>query len=297
MKFLDDWMSTAPGQLQRLGGCEYGDANSLGKAGKRAGSDSGIIASEGTTLANSSAGVHGPTSTRGLFVIGTDTDVGKTFVSVLLIRHLVSQGWRVGAYKPVASGVRAGTPGDAERLLAATGQAWPLDRVCPQSFADALAPPIAAAHQGQQVDDELLRAGAHWWLGRCDALVVEGAGGALSPLSHRWTVLDLAQELALPVVLVAQHRLGMMNHVLLTLEALQRRQLPVLALVINQLSNGASTGSTSGVSTGLDTDARASDAEAELRLEESLACLLPFCGKISCWVLQPHGSTLFQVGQ
>ena len=209
---------------------------------------------------------------RGIFVVGTDTDVGKTYVSCLLVRHLAARGMRVGVYKPVASGLVAGQLSDAERLLAASGQPWPLERVCPQTFAPALAPPIAARRVHRRVDEELLSGGVQWWRNACDVLLVEGAGGALSPLSDTLTVLDLACQLGYPLILVAGHRLGMINHTLLTLEAIERRSLTTLALVINEA---------------IDPACRATDS---VELAESVAMLQAFCGNLPCWTLG-HGGT------
>lgn len=221
----------------------------------------------------------------GLTILGTDTDVGKTHVAQLLIRQLVARGKRVGAYKPVASGVNdLASDSDPSRLLAATGLSCEVTRVCPQWFQTPIAPPISARRQHRAVDEPLLTGGAGWWKDQCEVLIVEGAGGALSPLGDHTTVLDVATELGYPVVLVAAHRLGMMNHVLLTLEAIRNRGLQLLALVVNQ--------------------AEASEPDSPVRLEESLACLLPFCnrilessrsndcGKIDCYALEYDGSTL-----
>jgi dethiobiotin synthetase len=190
--------------------------------------------------ANTLSGGDNPA--RGIFVVGTDTDIGKTYAACLLVAHLAQRGLAVGVYKPVASGVdispesAAGAGSDAERLRAATGRDWPSEWVCPQRFAAPLAPPLAARREGKVVDAAALVAGARRWSGQCDVLVVEGAGGALSPISDRWTVLDVAERLRYPLLLVAGHRLGMINHTLLTLEAAARRGLEVRCVVVNELA-------------------------------------------------------------
>jgi dethiobiotin synthetase len=176
----------------------------------------------------------------GLFVIGTDTGVGKTFVACQLAKLLVELGMRVGVYKPVASGNVDLFPSDAELLRASANQDCELECVCPQQFAAPVAPPIAAALEGREVDETLLLTGANWWLGRCDLLIVEGAGGALSPISSKQTVLDLAVQFGHPLLLVVANRLGAVNHTLLTLEAAHKRGLRVEAIVLNQLPNSPS---------------------------------------------------------
>jgi dethiobiotin synthetase len=173
----------------------------------------------------------------GLFVVGTDTEVGKTYVACRLIELLVELGMRVGVYKPVASGSEDAQPSDAELLRAAAQQNCDVKHVCPQQFAVASAPPIAAAAEGREVDEGLLVTGANWWLGRCELLIVEGAGGALSPISAQQTVLDLAIQFGFPLLLVVADRVGAVNHTLLTIEAAHKRGLRVEAVVLNRLPN------------------------------------------------------------
>src|SRR5437870_4243344 len=114
---------------------------------------------------------------RGLFVTGTDTGVGKTYVTELIARSLVAAGHRVGVYKPLASGCRpseAGAGGtqlvcdDAQRLWQAAGSPGELARVCPQVFAAPLAPHLAAAREGKRIDEKLLRDGILYWLDLSD---------------------------------------------------------------------------------------------------------------------------------
>ncbi len=187
----------------------------------------------------------------GVFIIGTDTEVGKTYQAVKLARALYARAIRVGVYKPVASGVAAEetigespaddltshdqAPSDAACLQAAAQRQEPIARICPQSFRAPLAPPVAARLEGRTVDEPMLRAGAEWWKNACDFLIVEGAGGALSPISDSLTVLDLASDLQLPLIVVAANRLGVVNHCLLTLEAAAARGLEVVGVVLNNL--------------------------------------------------------------
>jgi dethiobiotin synthetase len=175
---------------------------------------------------------------RGLIVTGTDTGVGKTYVAVEIIRALREQGVRVGAYKPVVSGRVSGGAGeywdDPARLQAALGCDVPIERIAPQRFLAPLAPPVAARLEGLVVDPGLLRRGIDWWIDRVDIVIVEGAGGLLSPLTETETLADLARDLGFPMVIVARLSLGTINHSLLTLEAADRRQLPVAGIVLNE---------------------------------------------------------------
>lgn len=168
---------------------------------------------------------------------GTDTGVGKTFVAAAIVRCLRTAGVRVGAYKPAVSGSEAGPLGpvwrDIEVLADACGREFPGERICPQRFEKPLAPPVAARLEGRAVDANLLREGAAWWSGHVDVLVVEGAGGLLSPLTERESVADLARDLGFPLIVVARTGLGTINHTLLTLEAAKTRGLAIAGIVMN----------------------------------------------------------------
>jgi dethiobiotin synthetase len=174
-----------------------------------------------------------------LIITGTDTGVGKTFVAVEIIRALHDQGVRVGAYKPVVTGSFHGAAGpvwdDLARLQAALGGGdVPIERIAPQRFLAPLAPPVAARIEGQTVDGELLRRGIDWWNGRVEVVVVEGAGGLLSPLTETESLADVARDLEFPLVVVARLSLGTINHTLLTLEAAASRHLPVAGIILNE---------------------------------------------------------------
>ncbi|NOX55106.1 MAG: dethiobiotin synthase [Planctomycetes bacterium] len=174
----------------------------------------------------------------GLFVTGTDTGVGKTYVTAMIAVALSNRGVRAGAYKPVCTGATPKKAGgvqweDVERLCAATGGQFDRRRICPQCFEAALAPPVAAEREKQSVDGQLLRDGAFWWTGRVDVLLVEGVGGLLCPLTATETVADLAKDLQLPLLIVARNGLGTINHTLLTIEVARHRGLAVAAVILN----------------------------------------------------------------
>ncbi|WP_417385211.1 dethiobiotin synthase [Gimesia sp.] len=177
----------------------------------------------------------------GLMVVGTDTDVGKTYITAAIARQLVAEGVQTGVYKPACSGsVRDENTGachwpDVEQLSDAIQSAVPVERICPQRFHAPLAPPVAAASEGQQINEGLLRAGAQWWQDQADFLLVEGVGGVLCPLSENMLIVDFAAQLQLPLLIVARAGLGTINHSLLTIEALQQRGLSIAGLILNDV--------------------------------------------------------------
>jgi dethiobiotin synthetase len=171
---------------------------------------------------------------RGLFVVGTDTGVGKTEVACALLAEARARGLDAIGMKPAQSGVAAGEPSDAERLRAACGGVEPLEAICPHSFAAPLAPALAARLEGREISLAAVVEAARSLAARHAAIVVEGAGGLLVPLTARETYGDLAVALALPVLVVARAGLGTVNHTALTVEALRRRGLEVQAIVLDR---------------------------------------------------------------
>jgi dethiobiotin synthetase len=181
-------------------------------------------------------------SLPGIFVVGTDTGVGKTYVAAAVTRVLVREGRRVGVLKPVATGaVRLGDSWrceDAERLIEAVGSGVPLERVAPVVFEEPLAPPVAARRSGTPLTADRVEAAVtsaiSWWRDRgAEVLIVEGVGGLLCPLAEGTTVADLAVELDFPLLVVARRSLGTLNHTLLTAEAARLRALRLTGLVLN----------------------------------------------------------------
>jgi len=182
-------------------------------------------------------------NTRRLFITGTDTGVGKTYVACRLARELRRSGLAVGAYKPVCSGAvpQASPPkwDDVERLFEALDRRFPREQICPQTFLAPVAPPAAARLEDRLIDEALLVQGADRWNGDVDVVLIEGAGGWLSPVSQNFTVADLAVRLSAPVLVVAANRLGVINHTLLTVESIRSRGLPVAGVILNETAEPA----------------------------------------------------------
>ena len=175
---------------------------------------------------------------RSVFVIGTDTGVGKTLVSTALLHAWARYHPRVVGMKPVAAGtaeingVQAND--DVLALRAASTCSVPPELDNPVLLADAVSPHIAAARAGVSIDIAHMVSCHRQLLQMADAVVVEGAGGFMVPLSSSETGADLAQALGLPVVLVVGLRLGCLNHTLLTVEAIRARGLTLAGWVANQ---------------------------------------------------------------
>jgi dethiobiotin synthetase len=179
----------------------------------------------------------------GLFVVGTDTGVGKTHIAVAIARALTASGRIVGVLKPVATGATPIEGGwrvdDADRLIGAIGGVATTAEVCPIAFAEPLAPPVAARRVGslltaEDVIGSTFAALGHWRDSRgAEINVVEGVGGLLCPLAEGITVADLAVKLDYPLVVVARRGLGTLNHTLLTVEAALARGLRVAGVILN----------------------------------------------------------------
>jgi dethiobiotin synthetase len=175
-----------------------------------------------------------------LGIVGTDTEVGKTVVAAAIISRLQARGLRVAAMKPIETGVPPGTdPPDATLLRAATGNLDPATDVCPFIFADPVAPLVAASRTRRAIDLVALDAiCARLTKGR-DAIVVESAGGLLTPIADDIAYDGLFRRWELDLVIVAANRLGALNHTLLTVQAAERAQLRVRAVVLNELRANA----------------------------------------------------------
>lgn len=176
---------------------------------------------------------------RHFFVTGTDTSVGKTTVSVRLMQQLVAQGLTVIGMKPVASGCEwldgRWQNEDVRLLTAASNVSAPPELINPYCFKPAIAPHIAAAQAGVEIDLNVIQAAYVQLASMADVVIVEGAGGLLVPLNGRQTMVDLIQALQLPALLVVGMRLGCINHALLTAEVLAQKNIALCGWVANHI--------------------------------------------------------------
>jgi dethiobiotin synthetase len=196
------------------------------------------------------------------FITGTDTGVGKTVLTALLARHLRKQGFRLAALKPVCSGGRD----DARVLRAALGGALVLDEINPWHFRAPIAPLLAARRERQRVRLADVLTHVRSVQKRFDVVLVEGAGGLLSPLGEDFNSRDLIAALRATPIVVCPNRLGAMNQVRLTLAALPQRAASRARVA---LMSPAKPDATSGTNAGL---------LAEF-FEARRICTLPWLGR------------------
>jgi dethiobiotin synthetase len=176
----------------------------------------------------------------GLFVTAIGTDCGKTYVSSAVLRELVAQGRPALGLKPLMSGYSPSSleTSDAGRLLAGMGRAVTesaIGEICWKRFTEWSAPNVAARNAGEVLDYKELLLFVQMRLAQHDGpVLVEGAGGAMSPLTDTHTNLDLMCDLQLPVLLLATNYLGAVSHTLSAVDVLDRRGLKIAAIVVTQ---------------------------------------------------------------
>jgi dethiobiotin synthetase len=173
------------------------------------------------------------------FVAGTDTEIGKTLTTSAMLHALVRRGVRACGMKPIAAGavMRNGQlhNDDADQLAEAGNVSLPQSLTTPFMLEEPAAPHIAAALEGREIDPVQILTAYLEIAALTDATVVEGVGGFRVPLTDEYDTADMAQQLALPVVLVVGMRLGCINHALLTVEAIESRGLKIVGWVANTL--------------------------------------------------------------
>jgi dethiobiotin synthetase len=174
------------------------------------------------------------------FVVGTDTNVGKTYVASALVKHFADGGFKTVGMKPVASGCELNEENelineDVTTLMNASNVSAPLDLINPYHFAPAIAPHIAAEQAGVEIELSKIKQAYEQLSSLADAVIVEGAGGFYVPLNRTETLADLAVLLNIPMILVVGMRLGCINHALLTVEAIQARGLRLAGWLANEI--------------------------------------------------------------
>ncbi len=174
---------------------------------------------------------------KGIFITGTDTGVGKTFVTLGLLNAFKEEGLNVCAMKPLETGCRSRhgklIPHDALRLMKESGTKEQLDIVNPYRFKLPLAPAVAAEIEGVKIDKRRILTAYKHLLSKYDITLVEGAGGIMVPVYKKYLFLDLIKDLNLPLIIVALPGIGTINHTLLTIEAARRRGISVIGVIIN----------------------------------------------------------------
>lgn len=175
-----------------------------------------------------------------IFITATGTDVGKTFVVASLIRLLRQMGRTIDAIKPIVSGYDAtlAAASDPGVLIGALGLPFSpeaIDRVSPWRFRAAVAPDLAARREGRSIDVDAVVAYCQGAIERRpDILLIEGVGGIMVPLDDHRTILDVMMALRVPLILVTGSYRGTISHTLTALDSLFRRDLNVLATIVNE---------------------------------------------------------------
>jgi dethiobiotin synthetase len=171
-----------------------------------------------------------------LFVTGTDTGVGKTWVTALLLEELRRRGVNAAGFKPIACG--AGGRNDARLYRRIMNREVPLDVINPVCLRHSLAPSVAARLQRRRIDLRRIAGAFAFLRSRYDAVLVEGAGGLLVPIRDGYFVADLARDLQLPLLVIGRLGLGTINHTLLTVRQARQAGLTVRGIVLNDIAGG-----------------------------------------------------------
>jgi dethiobiotin synthetase len=174
---------------------------------------------------------------KGIFITGTDTGVGKTFVAVGLIKAMKREGLDVCPMKPVETGCRVKNgepiPSDSIKLWNASGIKEPLHMINPYKLKNPLAPSVAAEMEGVRIDRNKIIRTYKKLSKKYEIAIVEGAGGIMVPVFRKYLFLDLVKDLHLPVIIVSRPGLGTINHTLLTIDAAKNRGLDILGVIYN----------------------------------------------------------------
>ena len=223
---------------------------------------------------------------RALFVTGTGTDVGKTYVTGLIVKKLAQCGRNPGYYKAAMSGnERRGDgsliPGDALSVRQTSGIAQPLEEMCPYVYENAYSPHLASRIEGNPVVMDVVKQGFEEVCGKYDYVTMEGSGGILCPVCFdeaKIQLEDVIRELQLSSILITDAGLGTINSVVLTAEYMKAKHMPVKGIIFNHFHPGNVMEEDNifmcGHMTGLPTLAKVKDGDTELGMDaDALAAL------------------------
>jgi dethiobiotin synthetase len=174
---------------------------------------------------------------NGLFIAGTGTGVGKTLIAGAIAKILTDSGQKAGVFKPIATGCRRDWEGlinnDTEFLAACANSELYLSKITPVGYITSAAPIVGAAREARPIDFASITAAYKDICEITDIVIVEGTGGVRTPLTVEFDLLDLAVELALPVVIVSRLGPGTINHTLMTVDCVRAAQLKIAGIVLN----------------------------------------------------------------
>ena len=181
-----------------------------------------------------------------LFVVGTGTDIGKTYITGLMVKKLAEGGKNPGYYKAAMSGNERRQdgsliPGDALFVQQCAGIQQPLTKMCPYVYENAYSPHLASRIEGNPVDMDVVKQGFYQTLKEHDYVTVEGSGGILCPIcfdERKLQLEDIITELDLSSVIIADAGLGTINSLVLTAEYMKAKQLPVKGMIFNNYHPG-----------------------------------------------------------
>lgn len=179
---------------------------------------------------------------KGLFITGTDTDVGKTYVTALLVKTLRKAGFDVGYYKAAISGAPTVAESDAGFVNRFAGINEPEDMILSYLYQNAVSPHLAARIEGNPVEKEVILKAWERVTKAYPYVTMEGSGGIMCPIRHDekavYYLEDIIQWLHLPVLVVAHAGLGTINHVVTTCEYIKNRHIPVKGILLNHWKGG-----------------------------------------------------------
>jgi len=175
---------------------------------------------------------------KGILISGTDTNVGKTYITMGLINAALKEDIRIGVMKPVETGCRLYrdklVPQDAIRLMNTAGMK-DINLVNPYRFKYPVAPYVAQILENRHISIKHIKQVYNKLAREYELVIVEGAGGLLVPITKNFSYADLAKELSLPVIIVAVNKLGVINHILLTIDYIKTHKLNLLGIILNNI--------------------------------------------------------------